>query len=104
MNATVLVIVMAAMTMLLRFLPFILFGRGTPRYITYIGKVLPAAAIGMLVVYCLRNTEVIAAPHGAPEFISLIIVVLLQAWKRNTIISILAGTVVYMLLVQLVFV
>ena len=103
MNAAVLIAVMAIVTMLLRFLPFILFTKNTPEYISYLGKVLPAALIGMLVIYCLKDVSVVAAPHGLPELIAALAVVGLQVWKRNSLLSIFAGTVVYMLLVQLVF-
>lgn len=103
MNAAILIAVMAIVTMLLRFLPFIIFRKETPEYISYLGQVLPAALIGMLVIYCLKDTSFTEAPHGLPELIAAGIVVLLQAWKRNSLLSILSGTVIYMLLVQLVF-
>ena len=102
-HAAVLVAVMSAVTVLLRFLPFWVFRKKVPAYITYLGKVLPAAIIGMLVIYCLKDTVITAAPFGAPELIAAALVVLLQAWKRNALLSILGGTAVYMLLVQLVF-
>ena len=101
--AAVIVAVMAACTMLLRFLPFMIFRKRVPRYIRYLGDVLPPAIIGMLVVYCLRNTKILDSPFGAPEFISVIIIVFLQAWKRNSLLSILAGTLPYMLDVQFIF-
>ncbi len=103
MNAAVLIAVMAIITMLLRFLPFIVFTKNTPEYISYLGKVLPAALIGMLVIYCLKDVSVAAAPHGLPELLAALTVAGLQVWKRNSLLSILAGTVVYMLLVQLIF-
>lgn len=103
MNAAVLIAVMAIVTMILRFLPFILFNKNTPAYISYLGKVLPAALIGMLVIYCLKDVSMLESPHGIPELIAALSVVILQAWKRNSLISILSGTVIYMLLVQLVF-
>ena len=103
MNAAVLIAIMAIVTMLLRFLPFIIFTKNTPEYISYLGKVLPAALIGMLVIYCLKDVSVVDAPHGLPELIAALAVVGLQVWKRNSLLSILTGTVVYMLLVQLVF-
>ncbi len=103
MNAAILIVVMAIVTMLLRFLPFILFNKGTPPYIAYLGEVLPSALIGMLVIYCLKDVSLIDSPHGLPELIAAAIVVGLQIWKRNSLLSILAGTVAYMLLVQLVF-
>ncbi|MBR0512825.1 MAG: AzlD domain-containing protein [Clostridia bacterium] len=69
----------------------------------YLGKVLPAAIIGMLVVYCLKDTEMLSASFGAPELIAGLLVVGLHAWKRNLLLSILAGTIAYMFLTQLVF-
>ena len=102
-HAALLVAVMAAVTMLLRFLPFLLFRKQTPPYIVYLGEVLPSAIIGMLVVYCLKDTVVTRAPFGAPELIAGLSVVGLQVWKRSALLSILGGTVIYMILVQAVF-
>ncbi len=104
-QAALLVLVMAAVTFLLRALPFLLFGgkRETPRYIMYLGDVLPAAIMGMLVVYCLRGVDLLHAPFGAPEILAALGVVGLQIWKRSSLLSILGGTVLYMVLVQLVF-
>ncbi|MBR1830156.1 MAG: AzlD domain-containing protein [Atopobiaceae bacterium] len=103
MSAAVLVATMAAVTMLTRFLPFIVFRRETPAYVSYLGRVLPAAIIGMLVVYCLKDITPMAYPFGLPELIAAACVVGMQAWRRNSLASILTGTVVYMVLVQLVF-
>lgn len=103
MRAFLLIAVMAIVTILLRFLPFLVFRKQVPPYISYLGKVLPAAIIGMLVVYCFKDTALTAHPFGIPELIAAACVVGLQVWKRNSLISILTGTVVYMLLVQLVF-
>ena len=89
--------------MLLRALPFLVFRKKVPAYVSYLGRVLPPAIIGMLVIYCLKDTAVTAAPFGAPELIAGALVVILQAWKRSTLLSILSGTAVYMLLIQLVF-
>ena len=97
--------IVAAATMLTRFLPFLLFpaGKETPEYIRYLGKVLPGAVFGMLVVYCLKNVNPAAAPHGLPELLSIIVIVLLHKWKKQMLLSIAGGTICYMLLVQLVF-
>ena len=103
MKTAVLVAVMAAVTILLRFLPFLIFRERTPRYVTYLGRVLPPAIIGMLVVYCLRDVSFAAAPFGAPELIAAAAVIGLQLWKRNSLVSILAGTVLYMVLIQVLF-
>ena len=100
-HAAVIVAVMSLATILLRALPFIIF-RGdvkTPPFLVYRGNVLPYAIIGMLVVYCLKDVNVFAAPHGIPEALAALTVVLLQVWRRNSLLSILAGTVLYMLLV-----
>lgn len=92
-------------TMSTRFLPFLVFSskKPTPKYIQYLGKALPAAIFGMLVVYCLKNVNVMAGSHGLPELISILVVVALHLWKRQMLLSIAGGTVCYMLLVQLVF-
>lgn len=92
-------------TMLTRFLPFLLFpaGKPTPKYIQYLGKVLPAAVFGMLVIYCLKNVSVFSGNHALPELISIAVVIALHLWKRQMLLSIAGGTVLYMLLVQFVF-
>ena len=102
-HSAVLIAVMSAVTVLLRALPFLVFRKKVPAYVPYLGRVLPPAIIGMLVIYCLKDTAVTAAPFGAPELIAGALVVILQAWKRSTLLSILSGTAVYMLLIQLVF-
>ena len=105
LHSTLLVAVVALVTIALRFLPFLIFGenRKTPPIIAYLGQVLPYAIMAMLVVYCLKDVTLTAAPFGIPEFIGCAVVALLHLWKRNTLLSIGAGTVCYMLLVQLVF-
>lgn len=92
-------------TMLTRFLPFLAFpaGKSTPKYIQYLGRVLPGAVFGLLVVYCLKNVNVFTGSHGLPEMISIGVVAALHLWKRQMLLSIAGGTVCYMLLVQLVF-
>ena len=99
------VVVAALVTMLTRFLPFLIFGNGkkTPDIIVYLGKVLPYAIMGMLVVYCMKDVSFLSWPHGLPELISCVLVAALHIWKRNSLLSIGGGTVCYMLLVQLVF-
>lgn len=105
LHSALLIAVIATVTVVLRFLPFIIFcgKRQTPPFITYLGKVLPSAIIGMLVIYCLRNISFSSSPFGIPELIASATVVLLHLLKRNTLISIIGGTACYMLLVQLVF-
>ena len=97
--------VMALVTMATRFLPFLIFGekRKTPELITYLGKVLPCAIMGMLVVYCLKEVSVLQFPYGIPELLGIVFVAVLHLWKRNSLLSIGAGTVFYMVLVQVVF-
>ena len=92
-------------TMTTRFLPFLLFpaDKPTPKYIRYLGEVLPFAVIGMLVVYCLKGTEMTAWPFGLPEVIASAAVILLHKLKKNMLLSIAGGTLCYMLLVQVVF-
>ena len=103
--SALIVAVIAAVTILLRFIPFLIFGgkRKTPEIITYLGKVLPYAIMGMLVVFCLKNVTPLQYPHGIPELIACAVVVMLHIWKRNTLLSIIGGTACYMVLIQLVF-
>ena len=104
-HSALIIAVIALVTAGLRFLPFLLFGenRVTPPLVTYLGKVLPYAIMGMLVVYCLKGVRLTAPPYGIPEALGCAVVALLHVWKRNTLLSIGAGTVCYMLLVQFVF-
>ncbi len=92
-------------TMITRFVPFLVFpaGKPTPEYIQYLGKVLPAAVFGLLVIYCLKNVSLTAGSHGIPELISIAVVAGLHLFKRQMLLSIAGGTVCYMLLVQFVF-
>lgn len=96
---------MSLVTILLRFLPFLIWSgkRRTPKYILYLGNVLPPAIIGMLVVYCLKDISFATAPFGVPELLAAAGVVGLQVWRRSSLVSILGGTAFYMVLVQLVF-
>lgn len=95
------VLVAALVTAGLRFAPFLIFGSGKepPSIITYLGKVLPYAIMGMLVVYCMKDVSLTAAPFGIPEAIGCALVAALHIWKRNSLLSIGIGTVCYMLLV-----
>lgn len=105
LHAALIVAIAAAVTVILRFLPFLIFGenRKTPPLITYLGQVLPFAIMGMLVVYCLKDVTFLTTPFGFPQLIGCAIVAGLHIWKRNTLLSIGIGTVCYMLLVQFVF-
>ncbi len=93
-------------TVLMRALPFVIFNekRETPSFIKYLGKVLPPAVFGMLVVYCLRNVNIFMGSRGIPEFIAIAVTVLLHLWKKQMMLSIAGGTVCYMLLIHFVFV
>lgn len=106
LHAAAIIAVVAVCTYLTRAAAFLLFGgkRGVPPAVRYLGRVLPAAIIAILVIYCLRGIQPTVWPHGLPELIGVAAVALLHIWKRNNLLSIGAGTVIYMLLVQFVFV
>lgn len=99
------ILLVALTTFATRVAPFLIFPKGKeiPKTIQYLGKVLTPAIIGMLVVYCLRNTVILSAPHGIPELIAVVVVAVLHVWKRNNLLSIGVGTVLYMVLIQTVF-
>lgn len=92
-------------TMVTRYLPFLIFppGKPTPRYVQYLGRALPPAVFGLLVVYCLKNISLFSGSHGLPEAIAIALVIALHLWKRQILLSIAGGTVCYMLLVQYMF-
>lgn len=98
-------IAMTAGTMITRFLPFLVFpaGKKTPGFVDYLGKTLPFATMGLLVVYCLKNVSVVQAPHGIPELVSIVLIAVLHRLKGSSLLSISAGTVCYMILVQKIF-
>ncbi|MCB2292675.1 AzlD domain-containing protein [Clostridium algoriphilum] len=100
------ILVIAVVTFGTRVAPFILFGKGkpTPKYIVYIGNYLPPAIMAMLIIYCLRNVHLSAFPFGMPEVIGVVVVAALHIWKRNNLISIIGGTAIYMIAIQIVFV
>lgn len=100
---TITMVVLA--TVITRFLPFIIFpaGKETPEFIKYLGNVLPAAVFGLLVIYCFKNVSITQGSHGIPEIIATLCVIALHLWKRQMLLSIAGGTIIYMLLVQLVF-
>lgn len=104
-HSLILIAVMAGVTAMLRFLPFIIFSSGNiPKSLRYLGDVLPGAIIGMLVVYCFKSTVVLSYPFALPEIIAAAVIVALYLWKRNVLVSVGLGTVLYMVLVQVVFV
>lgn len=105
LHSLLIVVIAALVTALTRFLPFWIFGgkRKTPEWILRLGTALPCAIMGMLVVYCLKDISFLSAPYGVPELLGCAAVVLLHVWKRNTLLSIGGGTLLYMLLLQFVF-
>ena len=104
-QSLLIIILVALTTFSTRVIPFLLFPKGkeVPPSIQYLGKVLTPAVIGMLVVYCLKGTTIHMAPYGIPEMISVAVVAILHVWKRNNLLSIGVGTVLYMVLIQVVF-
>lgn len=96
--------VIALMTWITRGLPYLLFARQSPPpVIVYLGKVLPSAIMIILVVYCLRNTAFTVAPYGAAELLSVLAVVGMQLWRKNSLLSIFTGTACYMILIRTAF-
>ena len=108
MSVTEQLILIAAVTLgtqITRWLPFLCFpeGKETPPYIQYLGKALPGAVFGLLVVYCLKNVNLLAGSHGIPEAIAIAVTAGLHLWKRQILLSIAGGTAVYMVLIQTIF-
>lgn len=99
------ILVIAAVTAAIRFAPFVLFSgkRKTPAVLDRLGKVLPSAVMGMLVVYCLRETQIFQMESLLPTLAACLLTGGLYVWRRNTLLSIIAGTLCYMFLVQGVF-
>ncbi len=104
-QSLVIIAVIALGTVLTRGLPFLLFPahKETPGRILYLGQVIPFAAIAMLIIYCLKNVSLLAAPYGLPEGIAIGLIIFIHLWKNNVLLSIGGGTVIYMALVQFVF-
>ena len=101
----IIIAVVSLGTLLTRFVPFLLFpqGKPTPKYIQYLGRVLPSAVFGLLVIYCLKNVSIFSGSRGIPELLALAVTVGLHLWKKQMLLSIAGGTIFYMLLVQFVF-
>ena len=99
-------LVITVVTFMLRGLPFVIFSgkKEIPKFITYLGKVMPYSVIGMLVVYCFKDVQILSSTYGLPELISVIMIIILHKWRHNLLLSVGAGTVIYMLLVQFVFI
>ena len=104
-HAVIVIAVMGLAVLATRIVPVLIFGRGekVPEFILYLGRVVPYTAMGLLIVYCLRDMPVLEAPHGLPEIISLAVVTGTYLWKRNSILSVVIGTALYMFLVQSIF-
>ena len=100
---TVAVIILA--TVIMRFLPFVLFpdNKPTPKFIHYLGVVLPAAVFGLLMIYALKGVDLFSGAHGIPELLAIAATAAVHLWKKQMLLSISAGTICYMLLVQFVF-
>ncbi len=101
----IIILLVAATTFATRVVPFLIFPKGKeiPDVVRYLGKVLTPAVIGMLVVYCLRSAPVVETPHGIPEGVAVLVTAVLHVWKRNNLLSIGVGTVLYMVLIQMFF-
>ena len=104
-HAMIVILVMGLATLATRIAPVLIFGRGekVPEFILYLGRVVPYTAMGLLIVYCLRDIPVLEAPHALPEIIALAVVSVTYLWKHNAIMSVVIGTALYMFLVQSVF-
>ena len=104
-HAMIVILVMGLAVLATRIVPVLIFGRGekVPEFILYLGRVVPYTAMGLLIVYCLRDVPVFDAPHGLPELIALAVVAVSYIWKRNTIFSVVIGTALFMFRVQSVF-
>lgn len=105
MQQIITIAMVASGTVITRFLSFIAFppGRNTPKYIQYLGMVLPAAVLGLLVIYCFKDVNFLSGSHGVPELSAVAVVSLLHIWKRKMFLSMAGGTIVYMVLVQFIF-
>ena len=102
-HAGYIVIIAGVVTAFLRFLPFVAFSKMRPEFVMYLGRVLPPAVMAMLAVYCLRSVNILSGNHGLPEGLACLAVIILHVLKRSTLLSITAGTALYMLLVQVIF-
>ncbi len=101
-ETVLMILAIAAGTIITRFLPFVMFpdSKRPPLVVEYLGRVLPPAMMGLLVVYCLRNVKVEVPSHGIPELVSIVFIVLIHRWKSNVLLSIGGGTLLYMFLLR----
>jgi branched-subunit amino acid transport protein AzlD len=104
LHSVAIIAVAAIVTLIIRAVPFVVFGgkREVPETVTYLGKVLPPA-IMVILIYCVKEINLFTGSHGIPELLSIAVVALLHIWKKNTLLSIAVGTILYMILVQVVF-
>ncbi len=104
-HGLIIMLIFGVTTLMTRVLPVIIFGRGekVPDYLLYLGQTVPFTAMGLLIIYCLKDVSVFSGAHGVPEAIALAVVSGTYLWKKNTIFSVLIGTIVYMVLVQAIF-
>lgn len=102
----VMILMLALGVWITRYIPLILFpeSRPVPKFVVYLGRVLPAAMMGLLLVFCFKGVSFTSKPFGIPEIIGCLVVGALHVWKRNALLSIGVGTLVYILLVNFVFV
>lgn len=100
------ILMTSVITIAMRVGPIFIFSKGkkVPKYVLYLGEVVPYAAMGLLIIYCLKDVKVLSMPYAIKEIISIIIVVMTYLWKRNSILSVVIGTLIYMYLVQVVLV
>ena len=103
LHSTQIVAVVAFVTAAIRFSPFVIFRKKTPKVVLYLGEVLPYAIMGMLVVYCLKSVTPLSGNRAVPELAAVLVTVFLHKWKHNTFLSILLGTVCYMVFIQVFF-
>ena len=104
-QTTVIILAVTLGTQITRWLPFLMFpeNKQPPKVVLYLGRVLPPAMMGLLVVYCFKNVSWLSGSHGTPELLAVAAVVILHLWKKNVLLSIAGGTALYMILVQAVF-
>ena len=105
LQTIIMILAVALGAALTRSLAFVVFpeNKEVPKYITYLGEVLPPAMMGLLVVYCFKSVSFMSSPFGFPELSALVVVIVLHLWKRKALLSIAGGTAIYMVLIQAVF-
>ena len=99
-HGLIVIIWVSILTIITRIVPVLIFGKGrkVPKYILYLGEVVPYTAMGLLIVYCLKDVQIFNSPYALPEIIGVAVVVISYLWKRNSILSVVIGTILYMFL------